>query len=158
MTERPTMLAVLSEMAQSIAQRSTCDRLNVGALIYDDRGVILSGGYNGALAGMPHCIHPCGCGAAERGSPADSRHSDECDFVKPCLVSMHAEANAIVWAARRGVATEGHNLIVTQSPCYRCSQLIIQAGIKSVRFLTMYRDGSGLALMLDAGLMVSPVV
>lgn len=157
MTERPTMLAVLADMAQSIAQRSTCDRLNVGALIYDDRGVILSGGYNGALAGMPHCLHPCDC--ITIGADVEYlEHEPHCTSLKACVVSIHAEANAIVWAARRGVATEGHNLIVTQSPCYKCAQLIIQAGIKSVRFSSLYRDASGIALMLDAGLVVSPVV
>ncbi len=155
MTERPTMLAVLAQMTSAIATRSTCSRAAIGALIYDDRGVILSGGYNGALAGMPHCVHPCTCIPDPSGQFG---HQEFCGTRQQCAVAMHAEANAIIWAARRGVGTEGHNIIVSQSPCFRCAQLIVQAGIKQVRYLSEYRDQSGLALMLDAGVTVSPVV
>lgn len=158
---RPTMLAVLTEMVTSIAKRSTCSRLNVGALVYDDRGVILSGGYNGALAGMPHCIHPCDCspdGVWLDGALDRLEHEPHCTSQKSCEVSMHAEANAILWAARRGVAMEGHNIITTHTPCYRCAQLIIQSGIKAVRYMAVHRDMAGVALMLDAGVTVTPVV
>lgn len=154
--ERPTMLKVLADMAKMLAQRSTCARAQNGALIHDSRGVILSGGYNGALAGMPHCDHACNCAAGV--SSSCEWHSLDCRFDKPCETAMHAEANAIVWAARRGVAIEGQYLTCTMSPCYRCAQLIIQAGIKSVKFLKPYRDGSGIQLMLDAGLRVSPML
>ena len=151
------MLVVLVQMTEAISMRSTCSRAAIGALIYDDRGVVLSGGYNGALASMPHCTHQCSCHWT-RSLLGKPNHANDCDSLKSCDVSMHAEANAIIWAARRGVATEGHNLIVSQSPCYRCAQLIVQAGIKSVRFVAEYRDKAGMGLLLDAGVTVSPVV
>lgn len=159
MTERPTMLAVLAQMTEAIAMRSTCKRAAIGAIIYDDRGVILSGGYNGALAGMPHCNHSCDCGANTLSPVPELRvHTNDCMTHTACYVSMHAEANAIIWAARRGVATEGHNILVSQSPCYRCAQLIVQCGIKSVRYVAEYRDKAGIGLLLDAGVTVSPIV
>jgi dCMP deaminase len=161
MINRPTHIETLSAVVLTIAKRSTCVRGQNGALIYDNRAVILSTGYNGALADMPHCVHPCDCqmsflDAAERTYAIG--HDAGCSFNKPCKVSMHAEANAIVWAARRGVATEGQNIICTSSPCYKCAQLIIQSGIKEVRYINEYRDKSGLILMLDAGVTVHPVV
>lgn len=159
MTERPTMLAVLSQMTEALAQRSTCSRAAIGAIIHDDRGVVLSGGYNGALEGMPHCDHSrCTCPIGTFAGASPESHRAGCPRRAPCGVTMHAEANAILWAARRGVATEGHNLIVSQSPCYRCAQLIVQAGIKSVRYVAEYRDKAGIGLLLDAGVTVSPIV
>ncbi len=147
---RPTITGKLRKQVNAEAERSSCERLNVGAIIHDERGVILSSGYNGALPGMPHCNHECDCGA---GNEAQS-HAVGCAFMRPCEETLHAEANAILWAARRGIAVEGASIITTHSPCYSCAQFIIQAGIKSVRVLANYRDPSGLILLQTAGLTV----
>lgn len=131
--ERPTESETIMKIARAIAERSTCSRLQVGAVIVDERGVILSSGRNGALSGMPHCDH--------------TERPDE-----PCRLAMHAEANAIVWAARRGVAVEGHAIYVTHEPCYECAKLIIQSGISAVYFHAFYGRNSGARLLLSAGL------
>lgn len=146
-----TQTAKLRKQVQAEAERSTCDRLNVGAIIHDARGVILSSGYNGALPGMPHCVHECSCGA---GTAEGTQHAIGCTFNAPCVETLHAEANAILWAARRGISIEGASLITTHSPCYACAQFIIQAGIVAVRVLADYRDPSGLMLLQQAGLTV----
>jgi dCMP deaminase len=60
--------------------------------------------------------------------------------------------NAIAFAARRGIPTEGVAMIVTDSPCLACAKLIINAGIKEVRYLREYRDTSPLEYLEAAGI------
>jgi len=57
-----------------------------------------------------------------------------------CVRTVHAEANAIVQAARNGVAIEGGEIYVTASPCWECFKLIANAGIKRIFFGEFYRD------------------
>lgn len=127
---RPTRAEMLMEVASVVAKRSTCNRLAVGAVIALDARVI-SMGYNGPPSGISHCDH-------HNGSPCDA--------------AVHAEANAIVFAARHGLSTQYTSLYVTHMPCPRCAQLIINSGITSVQWAIPYRDDSGVDLMLDAGI------
>lgn len=120
-------------MAQLTAQRSTCSRLAVGAVIHK-HGRILSVGYNGAPAGLPHCTHG--------------------DSNEPCTTAVHAEANAIVWAAREGIKLHGAELEVTHSPCPACALLIVQAGITAVTFKITYRNPAGINTLKSAGVVV----
>jgi dCMP deaminase len=129
---RPTREQMLMDIASVVARRSTCNRLSVGAVIALDARVI-SMGYNGPPSGIDHCQH-------DNGAPCDD--------------SVHAEANAIVFAARHGLSTNGTCLYVTHMPCLRCAQLIINSGITVVVYHHDYRDVSGVRLMLDAGLEV----
>lgn len=130
-TTRPTIHETLIAVAFEFAKRSTCTRLGVGSVIADARGVILSSGFNGAVAGMPHCNH---------------------DDDEPCKTSLHAEANAIIWAARRGIAIEGQIIYCTHEPCYECSKLIAQAGIAEVHYSNGYERNSGRGLLREAGI------
>lgn len=78
------------------------------------------------------------------------------------LFTCHAEANALAWAARRGISTEGCSLYVTHFPCAQCAALIIQSGIKRVVFgegKTSMPDDQFLAADLmfrEAGVQVFP--
>jgi dCMP deaminase len=119
------------EMVKLYQRRSTCLRLQVGAIIVRD-GRVISGGYNGAPSGMPHCT------------------SDICGPDRPCTRTIHAEANAIAFAAKYGIATEDCGMWVTDSPCLDCAKLIINAGISSVVFLRAYRDTSSIPLLQEA--------
>lgn len=134
-TWRPDRDEYLVSIAQVVSTRATCTRLKVGALLVRD-GRLLSTGYNGAPTGQPHCSH---------GDPdvVTSRH---------CLVSMHAEANAVVFAARHGVATEGAHLVCTHAPCLGCSGLLINAGIRSVLYAWDYGDRNGVDRLAAAGI------
>ena len=109
-------------IAEEVATRSTCERKFVGAVIVRDK-MILSTGYNGSIRGLPHC--------AEAGHEMENGH---------CIRTVHAEANAIVQAARNGIAIEGADIYVTASPCYYCFKLIANAGIKRVIYKDFYRD------------------
>lgn len=134
---RPSRDHMLMHMAEVVAERGTCSRLYVGAIIARD-GRSLSMGYNGAPAGLPHCNH---------------RMNDE----DPCLWAVHAEANAIAWAARHGVTTDGTELFSTHEPCRACAQLIINAGIMRVVFSHPYRIHDGFDLLVQAGIEVETV-
>lgn len=109
-------------VASQVATRSTCDRKHVGAVIVRDR-MILTTGYNGSLRGLPHCD--------DAGHLMEGGH---------CVRTVHAEANAIVQAARNGVRLEGGDVYVTASPCWSCFKLIANAGLKRIVFGEFYRD------------------
>lgn len=127
----------LAQIVRTIARRSSCPRREVGAILVRD-GRVFSQGYNGAPAGLPHCLE-VGCDPAPDGG---------------CQRTVHAEANAIAFAARYGIATQDATLWTTVSPCISCAKLIINAGIEIVFFIEGYRDMSGLNLLSNAGIVV----
>jgi len=121
-------------IAREVATRSTCDRKNVGAVIVRGK-TILSTGYNGSIRGLPHCD--------EAGHEMEDDH---------CVRTVHAEANAIVQAARHGTRIEDSEIYVTASPCYNCFKLIANAGIKKIYFGEFYREERILAHAKEAGI------
>src|SRR4051812_39495811 len=124
--ESPAMRAdwdsYFMEIARVVASRATCDRKLVGALLVRDR-MILSTGYNGSIRGMPHC--------SEVGHLMENEH---------CVATIHAEANAVLQAARNGVGIDGADLYTTASPCWPCFKLVANAGIKRIVYGEFYRD------------------
>ncbi|MGA9521066.1 MAG: cytidine/deoxycytidylate deaminase family protein [Myxococcaceae bacterium] len=110
------------DIAVQVASRATCDRKHVGALLVRDR-IILSTGYNGSIRGMPHCD--------DEGHMMENGH---------CVATVHAEANAIIQAARTGVGIDGATIYTTASPCWPCFKLIANAGITRIVFGEFYRD------------------
>lgn len=130
MSTRPSLDATLLAAAYVWARRSTCSRLQVGAVLARD-GRTLSTGYNGAPSGLEHC-----------------EHLDD----EPCTVSVHAEANALIFAGRHGVSTEGATLYLTHAPCLGCAGLIVNAGVVEVVYAEPYRSVAGERALLAAGL------
>lgn len=127
-------------MAQQAATRSTCDRKHVGAVIVRDK-TVLSTGYNGSIRGMPHCD--------DVGHMMENGH---------CVATVHAEANAIIQAARNGTAIDNSDIYVTASPCWNCFKLIANSGIKRVFYLEFYRDEKILLVAEKAGIELKQVV
>lgn len=126
---------MLMQVARVVAQRGTCERKRVGAVIAVE-GRPLSWGYNGSPPGCAHC----------QGSLCP-RTSDG-----GCLISTHAEVNALGWAARYGIRVHGADLFVTVSPCYSCAKQLITAGIARVWYDEEYRENSGIILLKDNGI------
>lgn len=151
---RPSRLDLLIETAFTWAKRSTCSRLHVGCVIHRE-GRILVQGYNGVASGLPHCDHTCTCHAG-LGEP--EFHFGDCPAEQPCTRAVHAEQNAIAWAARVGVALEGADLVSTHQPCAPCAMSIINAGVRQVLFVHPYRLKDGLEMMIEAGLEVTQYV
>lgn len=158
MDERITRSQMLMGMAQLASRRSTCARSQVGVVVALDSRPLVSG-YNGAPAGMPHCDHTCTCLPNTIVGGEDMRwsatlHEARCPAGEPCDVAVHAEANAIAFAARHGVKLEGSTMFVTLSPCIQCARLIINAGIVAVVYSQAYRDVAGTMLLDSAGVRV----
>ena len=109
-------------LAREAATRSTCPRKSVGAIVVRDKA-ILATGYNGSIRGLEHCT--------EIGCLMDNGH---------CVRTVHAEANAILQAARHGPSVDGASIYVTASPCWDCFKLIANAGISRVLYGEFYRD------------------
>src|SRR5687767_7043191 len=139
MINRPSEIEVCMDYAKNAARRSTCSRTQVGAVIKVN-GRLISSGYNGAPSGLRHCDHSCDC------DYSFELHDSDCAS-GPCKISVHAEQNAIAFAARYGVHTQGADMFVTSSPCLECAKLIINAGIIRVCYSEKYRDSSGLDLL-----------
>ncbi len=150
--------AVLMDTAHVFASRGTCSRAQVGAVIARDGRIIVTG-YNGAPAGLPHCDHTCTCDRVTTVTPTwtdvtEQYHRGGCPTEYSCTTATHAEANAIAFAARHGVATEGADLFVTMAPCIGCARLIVNAGLSTVYYDSPYRDMSGVQLLKNGGLAV----
>lgn len=127
-------------IAVQAATRATCDRKHVGAVIVRDK-TILSTGYNGSIRGMPHCD--------------DIGHMMENDH---CIATVHAEANAILQAAKNGTSIDGADIYITASPCWNCFKLIANSGIRRVFYYEFYRDDRILTVAKQAGIELKQVL
>ena len=121
-------------IARQAATRSTCDRRHVGAVIVRDR-TILSTGYNGSIRKLEH--------SDEIGHMMENDH---------CVATVHAEANAIIQAAKNGVAVDGAEMYTTDSPCWSCFKLLANAGIRTVYYGSFYRDRRSLEVARQLGI------
>jgi len=146
---RPSWDEYFMNLAHLAATRSTCnrgvpvkyakDRKGVGAVIAGDK-VTLATGYNGSARGLDHCD--------EVGHEIVEGH---------CIRTVHAEANAVASAAKRGVAIDGATVYSTASPCYDCFKLLINCGVKRVVCGSFYGSRYGasdkvVALAAQAGI------
>ena len=134
MPERVGWHEYFMQMARHVASRATCDRKHVGAVIVRDK-TVLSTGYNGSIRGYVHCD--------DVGHVMENGH---------CVGTVHAEANAIIQAAKNGVCIDGAELYTTASPCWSCFKLIANAGIKRVFFGEFYRDERSLEVARHIGI------
>jgi dCMP deaminase len=116
--DRPPVEEVAMQTAELWAQRSTCPKKHVGAVLLTVTGRVLLTGYNGAPNGMPHCTD-IGCDLDANGD---------------CVRSIHAEANILALAARVGLQVSGTVMYITHFPCFRCAQLIAAAGLSHIIF------------------------
>ncbi len=112
-------------IAKEIALASKCVSKQVGAVIVKD-GRILSTGYNGTPSGYTNCCEHW-----------DGQYTkDHHDWSK--TYEIHAEMNAIIWAARKGISVEGGTIYVTLEPCSECSKNLIASGIKRIVYEKSY--------------------
>ncbi len=118
-------------LASDLALRSHCVKAQVGAVLTKDTRII-SIGYNGPPAGTHNCDEEW----PEEGCPRDTRGS--------CSLALHAEENAILYAAKNGADLEGSTLYVTLSPCLPCARLIFSSGINKVIYKNSYAGYKGL--------------
>jgi dCMP deaminase len=130
-TERPSWTEYFMVLAKIAATRATCLSRPTGAVIVRDKQV-LSTGYCGSMPGVDHCSDDGFCFKRNSGISGADKY-DGCR-------SVHAEANAIAQAAKRGISIEGAEIFVTLYPCYVCTKLLVQAGIKKVYYEYEYKS------------------
>jgi dCMP deaminase len=126
---------MLISVAEIVRRRSTCLRGQVGVVIAQN-GRIVATGYNGAPPGMPHCTD---VGCDELTLYQEWPHEGYEKVELGCQRAIHAEANAIAWAARAGVSVSGGTMYSTHSPCQNCAMLIVSCGIATVQYVRSYR-------------------
>lgn len=140
--KRPSWDNYFMQMALVVAGRSTCLRRQVGAVMVKDKQ-ILSTGYNGSPSGLRHCDE-AGCLRQSLGVPSGERHE--------ICRAVHAEQNALVQAAKHGVAIAGADIYITHQPCVLCTKLLINAGINRVIYTHSYPDLLAVDMAREAGL------
>ena len=123
------------QIAKIVANRSYCKRKQVGAIIVKDNQII-SDGYNGTPTGFPNIC--------------------EIDNVTVPEV-LHAESNALMKLCQSHNSSKDAIMFVTCSPCYECSKLIIQSGIKKVYYSELYRNTEGLELLKKANIEIEQI-
>ena len=122
---RPSWDAYFMALAKLVASRSTCLSRPIGCVIVKDKQII-STGYNGSMPGVPHCSEEGQCYRRSIQAPDAGKY----DFCR----SIHAEANAVALASKKGLDLEGSSVYVTLFPCYVCTKLLVRAGIKEIIF------------------------
>ena len=130
MHQRPSWDQYFMTITREVAERSTCTRAKVGAVIVRERN-ILATGYNGSPAGLPHCTD-VGCLIYTSQTPTG-------EVEENCFRTIHAEINAIAQAAKNGVAIRGGDIYITHTPCIHCLKVLINTGIRTVYYEREYK-------------------
>lgn len=137
---RPSWDEYFMGITEMVAQRSTCLRRKVGAILVRDKRIIATG-YNGAPAKVSHCLD-IGCLREQQGIPSGERHE--------LCRGLHAEQNAIIQAALHGFSVEGATLYCTNMPCSICSKMLINARIEKIYYKEGYADSLSSLLLAEA--------
>ncbi|MBW1896042.1 MAG: cytidine/deoxycytidylate deaminase family protein [Deltaproteobacteria bacterium] len=138
---RPSWKEYFMGIASLVAMRSTCRRRRVGAIVVRDKR-ILATGYNGAPAGLPHCLD-IGCLREEMKVPSGERHE--------LCRGLHAEQNVIIQAAYHGVSIKEGTLYCTNLPCSICAKMLINAGVREIIYQDGYADSMTEGMLKGAG-------
>ena len=158
---RPSWEHHFMSHANLAAKRSTCLRLQTGAVLVKDNRII-SEGYNGVVSGAQHC-----CDYWKQFVNSEGIKSID-DFVQSETFShlhhewatdneLHGEQNAILYACKRGIKTNNADLYTVYAPCIHCAKVIVTAGIKRVYYQVRYsRDtkAAGLAFLMRNTVMI----
>lgn len=116
--ERPSWNEYFKKIVQCTSERSPCERLKVGCILVKDNRII-SQGYNGFISGHPH------------ESVVINNHE---------IATIHAEQNAIIDCAKRGVNCENCTAYITHYPCINCLKFLVQAGINKIYYINDYKN------------------
>jgi dCMP deaminase len=107
-----------SKIVMTTSERSPCERLQVGCLLVNENRIV-SQGYNGFLPGCPH------------ESIVRDNHEQ---------ATLHAEQNALMDCAKRGVSCNGCTAYITHYPCIICTRLLLAGGIKKIKYVNDYKN------------------
>ena len=116
--ERISWDEYFSKIVIATSERSPCERLQVGCLLVKDNRIV-SQGYNGFLPGCPH------------ESIVRDNHEQ---------ATLHAEQNALMDCAKRGVSCDQCTAYITHYPCIICTRLLLAGGIKKIKYVNDYKN------------------
>ena len=116
--ERPSWSEYFKQLASLTSTRSSCKRLHVGCVLVNNNRII-SQGYNGFLPGCPH------------KSIIRDNHEQ---------ATLHAEQNALIDCAKRGVSCKDATVYITHYPCIICCRLLLAAEVKEIKYLNDYKN------------------
>ena len=137
---RPSWDEYFMSIAEQVAGRSTCLRRATGALLVKDKR-ILATGYNGVPKGLAHC-EEVGCIREQRHIPSGSHHE--------LCRGIHAEQNAVIQAAKHGIAMDGATAYCTHQPCVLCAKILLNAGVVDIVYREPYPDPLSEELLAEA--------
>lgn len=138
--QRPSWDEYFMAITDLVAQRATCLRRQVGAVLVRERRIVATG-YNGAPSNIRHCLE-VGCLRQQQGVPSGERHE--------LCRGLHAEQNAIIQAALHGVSLQGSVLYCTNMPCSICSKMLINAAVTRIYYRDGYPDAMAAAMLAEA--------
>ena len=118
MESRPSWDEYYKEIIEITAKRSPCKRLHVGCVLIKDNRIIAQG-YNGYLPGAQH-------------TPLMREGHN--------IGTIHAEQNAVLDCAKRGVSCNGSTAYITHYPCFNCIKILATAGIKEIKYIEDYNN------------------
>ena len=127
MEKRPSWGEYFKQIVTLTATRSPCQRLHVGCLLIKNNRIV-SQGYNGFLPGCPHESHIV------------NGHE---------MATIHAEQNAMIDCAKRGVSCDECDAYITHYPCLICCRLLIAGGIKEIKYIKDYNNDELVKYFLD---------
>jgi dCMP deaminase len=154
--QRPTIEEWALKLALVTAQRGTCSLRQVGCILLDKHNHVLATGYNGAAAGLPHCLHVAAPRCIACGEPLEwfkDHYSsicsvcDEDNKANPLLSNpayqtsaegcdaIHAEQNALLQCSN---VKEIEVAYVTTAPCVTCTKLLLNTSCRKIVFITSY--------------------
>jgi dCMP deaminase len=132
---RPAQDEYFMTIAMAVRSRADCLGSRIGAVLARDERVV-STGYNGTPQDMVNCSD----GGCERCS---NRERFQSGSGYDLCICVHAEQNALLSAARFGIATEGAVVYTTTRPCFGCTKELLQARIKAVFYIHDWRHPEG---------------
>jgi dCMP deaminase len=125
---RPCFTDYFMNIALSVRERANCRGRRVGAVLtLNDR--IIATGYNGTPAGIKNCTE----GGCYRCDNRDKTFKSGTAY--DICICVHAEQNALLSAARFGIAVEGATLYTTHQPCFGCAKELLQAKVAKVYYI-----------------------
>jgi dCMP deaminase len=138
---RPSWDDYFMDIAEQVSGRSTCLRRHTGAVLVKEKR-ILATGYNGVPSGLAHC-EEVGCLREQRNIASGSHHE--------LCRGIHAEQNAVIQAAKHGIAIDESSVYCTHQPCVLCAKILINAGVSEIVFREPYPDPLSEELLEEAG-------
>ena len=155
------------DIAIRSSEMSHCERAQVGSVIVHDNRVVVNA-WNGTVSGADNCCEEeiLRCTECDKKFPVDNFNGKyicpDCgNWVKQGTQTknnvVHAEANAILFAAKNGIKTEGCTMYVTLAPCIECAKMIKQAGIVRVIYDSDYRKSGGLDFLKRNNILIQQI-